>query len=65
MRSQNSTMSRRCAAAACSTTHASMSARRWCCAFDLRDFFGSVHAGRVQAMFATLGYSRSVADWTR
>lgn len=29
--------------------------------FDLRDFFGSVHAGRVHALFATLGYSPAVS----
>jgi RNA-directed DNA polymerase len=29
--------------------------------FDLRDFFGSVHAGRVHALFATLGYSAAVS----
>lgn len=29
--------------------------------FDLRDFFGSVHAGRVHAIFATLGYHHEVA----
>jgi RNA-directed DNA polymerase len=28
--------------------------------FDLRDFFGSVHAGRVHAVFATLGYPQGV-----
>lgn len=30
-------------------------------AFDLRDFFASVHAGRVHAAFATLGCSHEVA----
>ena len=29
--------------------------------FDLQDFFASVRAARVQAMFATLGYSEEVA----
>lgn len=30
--------------------------------FDLRDFFGSVHAGRVHALWATLGYPHAVAQ---
>jgi hypothetical protein len=29
--------------------------------FDLRDFFGHVHAGRVHALFETIGYPEAVA----